>query len=93
MESGTFAPIGRLTKRLVKNLGPGRQGDRGGLYLVVDSTANASRRWIMRVTVKAQRNKKGAPLRTDFGSGGADVVTLNKARADLGISANGKTGA
>ena len=34
----------------------------------------------MRVTVKGQRNKKGAPLRTDFGLGGADVVTLNQAR-------------
>ena len=34
----------------------------------------------MRVTVKGQRNKRGAPLRTDFGLGGADVVTLNQAR-------------
>ena len=29
---------------------------------------------------KGQKNKKGAPLRTDFGLGGADVVTLNQAR-------------
>ncbi len=34
----------------------------------------------MRVTVKGQKNRKGAPLRTDFGLGGADVVTLNQAR-------------
>ena len=30
------------------------------------------------MVVKGQKNKKGAPLRTDFGLGGADVVTLNK---------------
>ncbi|MEO9825045.1 MAG: site-specific integrase [Paracoccaceae bacterium] len=75
-----MALTGKLTKKLVENLGPGRHGDGGGLYLVVDSTENASRRWIVRVTVKGQRNKKGAPLRTDFGLGGADVVTLNQAR-------------
>lgn len=34
----------------------------------------------MRVTVKGQKNRQGAPLRTDFGLGGADVVTLNQAR-------------
>ncbi len=38
------------------------------------------RRWIVRVTVKGQRNRQGKPLRTDFGLGGADVVTLNVAR-------------
>ena len=69
---------GKLTKTLVKNLGPGRHGDGNGLYLVVDPSG--SRRWIVRVTVKGQKNKKGAPLRTDFGLGGADVVTLNQAR-------------
>ncbi|WIY27634.1 hypothetical protein [Parasedimentitalea psychrophila] len=30
--------------------------------------------------VKGRKNKKGAPLRTDFGLGGADIVTLNQAR-------------
>ena len=69
---------GKLTKKLVENLGTGRHGDGGGLYLVVDPSG--ARRWIVRVTVKGQRNKKGAPLRTDFGLGGADVVTLNQAR-------------
>ncbi|WP_424973585.1 tyrosine-type recombinase/integrase [Dinoroseobacter sp. S124A] len=69
---------GKLTKRLVDNLGPGRHGDGAGLYLVVDPSG--ARRWIVRVTVKGQRNSKGAPLRTDFGLGGADVVTLNQAR-------------
>ena len=39
-----------------------------------------ARRWIVRVTVKGQRNRKGVPLRTDFGLGGADVMTLNQAR-------------
>lgn len=69
---------GKLTKKLVENLGAGRHGDGAGLYLVVDPSG--ARRWIVRVTVKGQKNSKGAPLRTDFGLGGADVVTLNQAR-------------
>ncbi len=69
---------GKLTKKLVENLGPGRHGDGAGLYLVVDPSG--ARRWIVRVTVKGQKNRKGAPLRTDFGLGGADVVTINAAR-------------
>ncbi|MFN3143748.1 MAG: Arm DNA-binding domain-containing protein [Paracoccaceae bacterium] len=62
---------GKLTKKLVENLGPGRHGDGNGLYLVVDPSG--ARRWIVRVTVKGQKNSKGAPLRTDFGLGGANV--------------------
>ncbi|NND43234.1 MAG: tyrosine-type recombinase/integrase [Silicimonas sp.] len=73
-----MAITGKLTKRLVENLGPGRHGDGHGLYLVVDPSG--ARRWIVRVTVKGQRNRKGGPLRTDFGLGGADIVTLNQAR-------------
>lgn len=73
-----MAPTGKLTKKLVENLGAGRHGDGGGLYLVVDPSG--ARRWIVRVVVKGQKNLKGAPLRTDFGLGGADVVTLNQAR-------------
>ncbi|WP_413717390.1 tyrosine-type recombinase/integrase [Silicimonas sp. MF1-12-2] len=73
-----MALSGKLTKKLVENLGPGRHGDGGGLYLVVDPSG--ARRWIVRVTVKGQKNRKGAPLRTDFGLGGADVVTLHQAR-------------
>ena len=69
---------GKLTKKLVENLGAGRHGDGAGLYLVVDPSG--ARRWIVRVTVKGQMNRKGAPLRTDFGLGGADIVTLNQAR-------------
>jgi integrase len=41
---------------------------------------SGARRWIVRVVVKGQKNRKGAPLRTDFGLGGADVVTLAEAR-------------
>ena len=79
MKGGTLAALsGKLTKKLVENLGAGRHGDGGGLYLVVDPSG--ARRWIVRVTVKGQKNAKGAPLRTDFGLGGADVVTLNAAR-------------
>jgi len=69
---------GKLTKNLVRTLGPGRHDDGSGLYLVVDPSG--ARRWIVRVTVKGQRNRDGKPLRTDFGLGGADVVTLNEAR-------------
>ena len=69
---------GKLTKKLVENLGPGRHGDGSGLYLVVDPSG--ARSWIVRVTVKGQKNRKGAPLRTDFGLGGADIVTINQAR-------------
>ncbi|KGL00090.1 integrase [Thalassobacter sp. 16PALIMAR09] len=70
--------IRQVDKKLVENLGAGRHGDGGGLYLVVDPSG--ARRWIVRVVVKGQKNRKGAPLRTDFGLGGADVVTLNQAR-------------
>jgi len=73
-----MALSGKLTKKLVENLGAGRHGDGNGLYLVVDPSG--ARRWIVRVVVKGQRNKKGAPLRTDFGLGGADIVTINQAR-------------
>ena len=67
---------GKLTRKLVDNLGPGRHGDGNGLYLVVDPSG--ARRWIVRVVVKGQKNRKGAPLRTDFGLGGAgfDDVTV-----------------
>lgn len=73
-----MALSGKLTKRLVENLGAGRHGDGNGLYLVVDPSG--ARRWIVRVVVKGQKNKMGGPLRTDFGLGGADIVTINQAR-------------
>lgn len=73
-----MALTGKLTKRLVENLSAGRHGDGGGLHLVVDPSG--ARRWIVRVVVKGQKNKKGGSLRTDFGLGGADIVTLNQAR-------------
>ena len=70
---------GKLTKSKVETLGPGRHGDGNGLYLVVDPSG--ARRWVVRVVVKGQRNRQGGPLRTDFGLGGADVATLQEARA------------
>ncbi len=73
-----MALSGKLTKKLVENLGAGRHGDGGGLHLVVDPSG--ARRWIVRVVVKGQKNRNGGPLRTDFGLGGADIVTLNQAR-------------
>ena len=69
---------GKLTRKLVENLGAGRHGDGNGLYLVVDPSG--ARRWILRVVVKGQKNRKGAPLRTDFGLGGAEIIKLNQAR-------------
>lgn len=69
---------GKLTKKQVQSLKAGRHGDGGGLYLVVDPSG--ARRWIVRVTIKGRKNGKGAPLRTDFGLGGANIVTLNEAR-------------
>ena len=60
---------GKLTKKLVDSLGPGRHGDGGGLYLVVKPSGTRS--WIVRVVVRGQRNAKGARLRTDIGLGGA----------------------
>ena len=42
---------------------------------------SGARRWIVRVTVKGQKNRAGKPLRTDFGLGGAELVTLGDARA------------
>ena len=69
---------GKLTKKLVESLGPGRHGDGNGLHLVVDQSG--ARRWIVRVTVKGQKNRQGKPLRTDFGLGGADLVSLPQAR-------------
>ncbi|WP_253284678.1 MULTISPECIES: Arm DNA-binding domain-containing protein [unclassified Ruegeria] len=41
---------GKLTKKLVENLCPGRHGDGSGQYLVVDPSG--VRHWIVRVEVK-----------------------------------------
>ncbi|MDQ2092980.1 hypothetical protein [Rhodalgimonas zhirmunskyi] len=62
-----MALSGKLTKTLAENLGAGRDGDGNGLYLVVDPSG--ARRWTVRVVVKGQKNKKGRPLRPDFGLG------------------------
>ena len=69
---------GKLNKTAVRTLGAGRHADGNGLYLVVDPSG--ARRWIVRVTVKGQKNRQGKPLRTDFGLGGANVVQLDEAR-------------
>jgi len=45
---------------------------------VVDPSG--ARRWIARIVVKGQKNRKRGPLRTDFGLGGADIVPLSQAR-------------
>ena len=69
---------GRLTKKLVENLGPGRHGDGNGLYLVVD--LSGPQRWMVRVVVKGQKNRQGARLRTDPGLGSAEFVSLPQGR-------------
>ena len=69
---------GKLTKRIIRSLGPGRHSDGNGLYLVVDPSG--ARRWIVRLTVRGQKNRNGKPLRTDLGLGGADLVPLQEAR-------------
>jgi hypothetical protein len=57
MESGRMLALtGKLTKKLVENLGSGRHGDGGGLYLVVDPSG--ARRWIVRVTVRRSTSPK-----------------------------------
>ena len=43
---------GKLTKNLVRTLGPGRHGDGHGLYLVVDPSG--ARRWIVILGVNIQ---------------------------------------
>lgn len=52
---------GKLTKKLVENLGQGRHGDGSGLYLVVDPSG--ARRWIVRVTVKTAETYSGEIFR------------------------------
>ena len=71
-------PNWQIDTKLVEKLGAGRHGDSGGLYPMVDPSD--AQGWIVRVVVKSQKNKWGGPLRTDFGLGGADIVTLNHAR-------------
>jgi hypothetical protein len=74
----TAALKGKLKKSSIEALKAGKHGDGGGLYLIVESSG--SRRWIVRLTIKGQKNKRGGPLRTDFGLGSAKLVTLDEAR-------------
>jgi len=69
---------GRLTKKQISTLGPGRHGDGNGLYLIVDPSG--ARRWVVRVTVKGQKNRFGKPLRTDYGLGGVSIISIGDAR-------------
>ncbi len=67
---------GKQTRKPVANLGPGRHGDGNELYLVVDPFG--ARRWIVRGSVKRQRNKEGGALRTDFGLGGQILYAVRR---------------
>lgn len=62
--------MGRLTAVAVKNAGPGRHGDGGGLYLIVKSSGAKS--WMLRVQFCGQRR--------DIGLGSVAVVGLAEAR-------------
>ncbi|WP_331711568.1 Arm DNA-binding domain-containing protein [Celeribacter halophilus] len=57
----------RLTLADVKNAGPGRHTDGGGLYLVVDDTGAS--RWLLRIVVRGRRR--------DFGLGSTLMVSLS----------------
>ena len=65
-------PVDALTAVKVKNAkAPGRYGDGGGLYLLIDG--NGSKRWVLRTVVRGKRR--------DIGLGSAQLVTLADARA------------
>lgn len=62
--------VNKLTARTVQTAGPGRFGDGGGLYLVVDPSG--ARRWIFLYRCNGKQR--------EMGLGGAHVVTLADAR-------------
>jgi integrase len=63
-------PVKRLTAVAVRNLGPGRHADGGGLYLEVDPSG--ARRWFLRTMVHGRRR--------DVGLGPTSLVGLAEAR-------------
>jgi integrase len=65
-------PHNRLTPPSVKNMGPGRHADGGGLYLEVDKTG--ARRWFLRTMVQGRRK--------DIGLGPVSLVSLSDAREE-----------
>ena len=64
-------PDKRLTAVSVRNLGPGRHADGGGLYLEVDAS-RVGRRWFLRTMVHGRRG--------DIGLGSVADVSLAEAR-------------
>jgi hypothetical protein len=69
---------GVLKKSEIDSLPSDRHGDGNGLFLLVKPSG--ARSWIARLTKKGQKNRMGAPLRTDFGLGSSDLVTISEAR-------------
>ena len=63
---------GRLRVKQIPTLRPGRHGDGGTLYLVVEP-GSRSRHWVQRLTVDGKRR--------DLGLGGYPYVGLAEARA------------
>ncbi len=64
--------VGRLRAKQIPTLRPGRHGDGGTLFLVVEPSAR-SRHWVQRLTVNGKRR--------DLGLGGYPYVGLAEARA------------
>ncbi len=62
--------LSQLTAMFCKNAGPGRHGDGGGLYLMVDPSG--ARRWMQRIVIGEKRR--------DLGLGSYPAITLAIAR-------------
>lgn len=77
-------PAGRhraqqLTVRQIEALTkPGKYQDGGGLVLKVNNST--SKQWILRCSIKGQKNKDGKPLRKEYGLGSLKQVSLSQAR-------------
>ena len=55
----------KLTKKQVRDIGPGRYADGNGLYLIVEDSG--ARRWIVRVNVRGQLTPTGISKRRELG--------------------------
>jgi hypothetical protein len=77
-------PVGRhrvqqLTVRQIEGLTkPGKYQDGGGLVLQVNNLT--SKQWILRCTIKGQKNMNGDPLRREYGLGSLKQISLSQAR-------------
>ncbi len=70
-----------LTAAKVRNAGPGKHHDGGGLGLVLVVDPNGARRWVQRIIIHGKRR--------EVGLGGWPVVGLAEARSGNGEQAHG----